>query len=406
MSGLIEVVGGIYREQCISPRSDEVYGSAGRAALALTALGCPAFLHGYFDEQTRDVFEQHRAWTEKLELRVSPINKAGRFLYRHWLATPTIFEPSTPASAIEVRADSVLRFGMLEGEAVVQAKRAVYDPQNTKSPKRFFDNGSVADELALVLNEFQARSLVGEAPLLELVERLLKMGEAQVVVIKRGPFGALVAAGSDRWSVPAYLSEQVWKIGSGDHFAAHFAYQWLHRNLPPHEAADLASRATANYASNRGILLDEHSLFEKPRQPISISPRVLAGYRPTVYLAGPFFTLAQRWLVDEVRDQLHSMRLNVFSPIHDVGDDGESSELASKDLAAIDASDALFAIADGFDPGTVFEVGYARAKNKPVVVYAENEKERHFTMLDGSGCYRCSDFVSAIYHTVWSSIAT
>jgi nucleoside 2-deoxyribosyltransferase len=410
-SARIAVVGGVYREQCVTPHSDEVFGSAGRAALALAALGAPATLHGYFDSETLEVMEYHRSGRDELAITPTMIDRAGRFVYRHWLATPKIHMPTPVPCVLEVNADNVLRYGMLEGEAVVHAKRAVFDPQNTRAPKRFFENGSTADELALVLNEGQARSLVGDGAPSTLARRLLDRGEAKVVVIKRGPSGALVAWADQEHRVPAYWTNSVWKIGSGDHFAAHFAYQWLHNNESPEKAADFASRATATYCDSRGYLHDEATLFATERKPIAVSARVVDGYRPKIYLAGPFFTLAQRWLVDEARDQLRGMGMDVFSPVHDVGDVGEHADergtidTATRDLQGIETSEALFVIADGFDAGTVFEAGYARARQKPVVVYAENEKKRHFTMFDGSHCDRCGDFVTAIYHTVWSAIA-
>jgi hypothetical protein len=214
-----------------------------------------------------------------------------------------------------------------------------------------------------------------------------------------------VASGDEQWTVPAFWTDAVWKIGSGDFFAARFAYEWLARGEHPKTAAERASLATAWYCANRGDLTPgAPSDGDAALQPIRPSSRVVAGYTPTVYVAGPFFTLAQRWLVDEARSQFRSMHLKVFSPIHDVGEDGPSEDLATHDLKGIDGADVVFAIADGFDPGTVFEIGYARAHDKPVVVYAENERERHFTMFDGSGCHRTDDFVSAVYATVWSGL--
>ena len=38
-----------------------------------------------------------------------------------------------------------------------------------------------------------------------------------------------------------------------------------------------------------------------------------------VYLAGPFFSMGQRWLVDEARRCLGELGMDVFSPFHDIG---------------------------------------------------------------------------------------
>jgi nucleoside 2-deoxyribosyltransferase len=123
-----------------------------------------------------------------------------------------------------------------------------------------------------------------------------------------------------------------------------------------------------------------------------------------VYLAGPFFTLAQLWLVEQARADLTAMGLRVFSPYHDVGH-GSAEDVVMLDLAGIDTADLVFAIGDGMDSGTVYEIGYARAKGKPVVMYAENESDENKKMMRGSGCVLHDDYVSAIYETLWTACA-
>jgi nucleoside 2-deoxyribosyltransferase len=53
------------------------------------------------------------------------------------------------------------------------------------------------------------------------------------------------------------------------------------------------------------------------------------------------------------------------------------------------------------DPGTVFEVGYAKKMGIPVVALAENEREEDLKMMAGSGMTITDDFVTAIYRSVW-----
>src|SRR6185437_7667073 len=48
-----------------------------------------------------------------------------------------------------------------EGDAVVHAEWAVYDPQNEQASEPFRANGSSADHLALVLNNFEAGRMAG-----------------------------------------------------------------------------------------------------------------------------------------------------------------------------------------------------------------------------------------------------
>lgn len=400
----IAVVGGVYRERCLSPPGwDEIYGSAGRAISAIRALGADAKLHAYFDKVTRGLMEMRSA-SEGFSLLVAPINSAISFEYTHGLSKPEFHAPKVPQPPISINADCIVRFGMLEGDAIVRGKRVVYDPQNQRDPRPFSENGSSAEELALILNLREARALSGRltGEPRELAEVLLKEQGAQIVVIKMGPQGAIVYDGEAFHSVSAYRSSSVWKIGSGDYFAAHFAYRWMWERLTPDKAADLASKATANYCQSRGAFPTLDVLEDFNPDPITPSPLFLSGRRPTIYLAGPFFTLAQLWLVTEAWNDLNAAGLKVFSPYHDVGR-GSAKDVAPKDLKGLDGADLIFAIGDGMDPGTIFEVGYARDQDKPVVFYCENESEEAKKMIVGSGCEVRSDYVSAIYEAIWTA---
>jgi len=57
---------------------------------------------------------------------------------------------------------------------------------------------------------------------------------------------------------------------------------------------------------------------------------------------------------------------------------------------------------NGLDAGTLFEVGYAKAKKIPVLIFCENEKEVALTMIKGSGYRFFTDFTTLIYHTYWT----
>ncbi|WP_431273193.1 nucleoside 2-deoxyribosyltransferase [Variovorax ureilyticus] len=138
--------------------------------------------------------------------------------------------------------------------------------------------------------------------------------------------------------------------------------------------------------------------------PVVPSAQFLAGRVPKVYLAAPFFTLAQLWLVEQTRTQLQQFGLDVFSPYHDVGV-GSADEVVQADLAGLREVDFVFAVADGLDAGTLVEIGYALARGVPVVIYCENEGEEDLKMMSGSGCIICSDYVSAIYRALWTAVS-
>lgn len=399
---MITVVGGIYRERCMRPSWHETYGSAGRAATAIARLGGPVELHGYLDNDALYIM-QSKAALEGFALAAIEVPYGVAFDYTHGLSTPRIHKPAETYAPITLSKEKVLRFGMIEGTAIINCEYAVYDPQSAEHPEPFSANGSKAKHLALVLNRHEASCMcgtAGESPE-AMAQQLADETGAEIVVIKMGPLGALVHdKGVVSW-IPAYRTNRVWKIGSGDTFAAHFAYAWLQENRSPHDAAAIASRATAFYCESQGHpsrkLLDQYMPV-----PLNVSDRFKAGYRPRVYLAGPFFSLAQLWLVNEARNDLRGMGLDVFSPYHDVGQ-GSAFDVVELDLQGIQDCDLLFAIGDGLDAGTIYEVGYARALAKPVVLYSENESEEDKKMMEGSACQITDDYVSAIYQAAWAA---
>jgi nucleoside 2-deoxyribosyltransferase len=186
----------------------------------------------------------------------------------------------------------------------------------------------------------------------------------------------------------------VWTVGSGDVFAAVFAARWAVHGDSASDAAQLASRAVATY-------VDSMSLPVPPVEALRAMNLQEARARGgKVYLASPFFTLSQRWLVDEARRCLTELGLDVFSPVHDIGP-GPAEAVAPADLAALDDCDAVFAILDGLDSGTLFEVGHARAKSKPVYALAQTVSEEDLKMVVGSGCRVFDDFVTALHHVAW-----
>jgi nucleoside 2-deoxyribosyltransferase len=398
---MLTIVGGVYRERCLRPNWDEFYGSAGRAASAITKLGGKVVLHSYLTSQAKGVLDDRKV-AERFDVCDIATTEGVSFYYEHGLARPKFRRPTSQLSPLQVKDDHVLRYGMMEGTAIVHANYAVFDPQNVDGPESFHQNGSTANHLALVLNRYEARALLGAADNLSLdqaAQQLAQQEKAEVVIIKCGPQGALVWHNGRITQIHAYETTSVWKIGSGDQFAANFAYAWMEEQRNPVEAADRASRATAFYCQHLGFPTAFELNSYKP-DPILVSDDYKKGVRRKVYLAGPFFTLGELWVVDQARRSLLDMGLDVFSPYHDVGP-GDAADVVPKDIEGIRDCDLLLAVMDGTDAGTVFEVGFAHREGKPVIVYAENETTENCKMMVGSGCFMREDFVSAIYKTAW-----
>jgi len=400
----INVVGGVYREYCTRPSWSHTYGSAGRAAVAIGNLGTPVVLHSYMDEAAHAELAGEKAWLPSLEILPTFISQSVGFEYLHDLSVPRILDkPEVQHEAIPIRCEKLIRFGMLEGDAVVDADWAVYDPQNMGATTPFGANGSKARRLGLVLNLWEAQQMAqapGQSP--EDCARKIEMSEcAEVVVIKLGPRGALVWFEGRGVVVPAFQTDNVWKIGSGDCFVAHFANSWMHEGLAPDEAARRASLATAYYCQHQAFPRQD-LLTEFHPEEIRVSAEFAAGAKREIYLAGPFFDLSQVWMIEEARKNLREMGLTVFSPFHDIGLGG-AGDVVQKDLEAIQRADLLFAVTDGLDSGTVYEIGYARALKKPVVVYSERESEEALKMMEGSDCVIRSNYTTAIYTALWEA---
>jgi len=355
-------------------------------------------LHAYAG---RDWLEDARTSYQALGVTtcLKPISADIVFRYFHPMSVAELVDcPSTRASPIEVSGEAVLRFGFVEGTALVRAKRCVFDPQNPVEALGFRDNGSEAESLAVVLNEAELRESTRADDDDVAVERLRQACDADVVVIKRGPRGAEVRTRSTVQVIPARVSPEVFKIGSGDVFSAVFAFHWAKRGSDPVFAAEAASRAVARYVATRDLIS-----LDAPPDEFPAAPSKRRG--GPIYLAAPFFNLAQRWMVEQARDALLSLGATVFSPLHEVGMIGSTRDIAEADLEGLRRCESVLAIVDGEDAGTLFEIGYARHQNIPVVVLAENPRFEALTMLEGSGCRITRDLTSAVYHAVWAALA-
>ncbi|TXH03065.1 MAG: nucleoside 2-deoxyribosyltransferase [Nevskiaceae bacterium] len=400
----LHVVGGVYQEHCVHPRWNQIYGSAGRAALAIGTLGTAVVLHSYMNDTAQQLINEKGAWLDNFSTNPTNIDRIVGFNYLYDMAVPEKYGiPPQPYPSLILNEEKILRFGMLEGDAIVQAEWAVYDPQ--RDGASFHQNGSTAKHLALVLNTYEAANLAGmkgdhpskTAPI------LAQTHGAEVVIVKMGPEGAFVWTASQTTQVPAFRTSRVWKIGSGDCFAGHFANAWMHEGKTPGEAAEIASRATAYYCQMQAFPTQADLISTRDYPAVQLSAGYGKGVRRQVYLAGPFFDLAQVWMVQRARADLQELGLTVFSPYHDIGI-GSAEDVVGLDLEHIQKSDLVMAITDGLDSGTIYEIGYARALNKPVVVYSERHRGESLKMMEGSGCAICGEYTTALYATLWEAV--
>jgi nucleoside 2-deoxyribosyltransferase len=404
---MMHVAGGSYLEICHEPSWRQLFGSGGRAAAAISALSDDVTLTTYIGKSEQATLEILSA-SLNIELVFHTADKTIQFEYYHTLSEPFI-RPAIPLiqknPPIKVEDVNILRFGFLDGDVIVSGKRVVYDPQNTYEPELFRKNGSTAERLVIVANVGECSKLTGliyDVTEPEIIGKaLLEMENAEAVVIKRGSLGATIVTPSGSQNIPAFQTSKVWSIGSGDVFAAVFAHFWMEKEFELFESARLASLATALYCDTKNLPIPKDFATNQPQYPAVQRNNDFPFTPKQVYLAGPFFTMAQRWIIDQSRRHLFDQRFKVFSPFHDVGH-GPAHKVVPADIKALEKSDVVFAILDGLDAGTLFEIGYARSLNKPVVVFVQNENSEDLKMLEGTDCEIVNDFVTAIYKTVWA----
>lgn len=94
-----------------------------------------------------------------------------------------------------------------------------------------------------------------------------------------------------------------------------------------------------------------------------------------IYLAGPLFTQAEiDQRVHEV-GKLRELGYEVYSPIEQNNDIGyDLDELYRRDIVAMNACDISVLCLDNFDSGTMAELGWFIAKEKPVFSHWTNWK--------------------------------
>ena len=159
----VSVVGGIYGEECSFPVRKQIFGSAGRAAAALSPHFDKVTLHTTFASEVADrigaIFDAFGVDVER--------HGGSQFIsfeYLHCLADPQIhprlakIEQQAP---FEVHGDLVVQFGMIECRPTIVADICVYDPQSPTAPLPFTSSGSKARSLAIVANAGEIELLTG-----------------------------------------------------------------------------------------------------------------------------------------------------------------------------------------------------------------------------------------------------
>jgi nucleoside 2-deoxyribosyltransferase len=90
-----------------------------------------------------------------------------------------------------------------------------------------------------------------------------------------------------------------------------------------------------------------------------------------IYIAGPLFSQAERDFDERIAAVCESLGHETFLPHRDAGlqEEGNAEQIFSADLHALEGAELIVANLDGadVDAGTAWEIGYAVAREKPVI---------------------------------------
>jgi sugar/nucleoside kinase (ribokinase family)/nucleoside 2-deoxyribosyltransferase len=175
--------------------------------------------------------------------------------------------------------------------------------------------------------------------------------------------------------IPAFLCKPEGIIGSGDSFVGAVASR-LAQGDTLGEAATVGAAAASLFVRRSDNIPPttlaagvEQLLKTGPKR--FVSPGVLEKVR--VYLGGPWFTAAERLLIDELEAALENLGVADISPRRDIGQlpadatPEEALAIGQRDYAEIEKCHLIVAVLDGDDAGTLLEVGYAARAGKPII---------------------------------------
>jgi len=403
------VLGGAYRESVVEPESDNLVGSGLRAAASLTEVTVPSLVTAS-DESVHEEIELI-AGALNIDLTTVTRTEPVKFHYMTPLSSPTITGPNSILQAdIAGQDDVVLAFGMIEAApgavhgVSIDAELVVLDPQKPRDTDALNLNSVSSARTVLVANTSETLGLARKGRNLSVPEAasiLLTDLSLEAVVTKQGAMGSVVSwrdGGEIKHErVGVHPTRRVWPIGSGDTFSAGISFA-LGQGAGVLEAAAVGSAAAASWCSTQS--------FATPASILNGSggdlPTLMPGARPKIYLAGPFFTIAERWLIEEMRNALYGLGVDVWSPLHEVGAGG--LEVAQKDLDGLQECDAVLALLDNADPGTVFEVGWAVREGIPVVGHAKVLDTEVTKMMAGTEVELHRDLSTACYRASWAGL--
>lgn len=247
-----------------------------------------------------------------------------------------------------------------------------------------------------------------------LVFQIKSLG-VKFLLVKENRGGSIVYDFSNEVDIdiPAYIDETVNSVGVGDVFTAVMASKIDELGI---DSAWRGVQAATCYAKTTFIddfkrNLNREYLIDIPELKNLLGVRVPWNKRKeiNIYLAAPDFSYIDTRLIEEAVTSLNYHNFNVIRPVKINGELSKPvsfitlKETYAKDIKLLVDCDLVFAIPLSKDPGTLVEIGYALAINKPVIVY-DPLNENDNTMVIG-GAYSYSNNLDVSLNDTFISIS-
>lgn len=394
---MISVIGGTYREIDYDDISMDIYGSGFRCCKFLLENKCAVKYFTSGNDEVENYLKENAKVYNDFKFKCTESDNLITFKYNFALDNPNIFPHILnlkKTDNIQVNNENIICYGMLESEFTAIGGKVVYDPQTPIKPKKFSEIGK-AEQLIYIVNLNEAKAISSCNTIEEIKNYFFNEENAIAVIIKNGPFGAKLFYKNNEFHIPSYVTENVNKIGSGDIFTSSFGYYWMIKNLPLEECAILASKTTSLFCDKKAYVDTQKFDYDF----IEFQNKNLIDKQ--IYIAAPFFSIAELILIDKIRNAFLEFGVKVFSPFHDIGL-GDDESIALKDLEGIKNSDIIFCLFDNLDSGTLIESGFSLAMNKKIIGYHRTCEDSELLMLKPGKIKIFKHLTTAMYHTIWN----
>jgi Sugar kinases, ribokinase family len=231
----------------------------------------------------------------------------------------------------------------------------------------------------LLVNEEEALLLSESTDINESIKSLRNMGP-KYTIIKRGHKGCILVDRDKITEIPAYKSNVVCTLGSGDAFGGALAATLIETGDIEH-SVQIGNCVAANFIESLTVetVVDKVAV----EKDIHIREKFLAveNLPKKIYLAGPFFSNQEVQWVELVSDRLENAKFTVLSPSRENGIINRETRIDQRknifqsDIDLLNSSDLVVALLDHDDPGTCFEIGYAFGKGIPVLGLKTSQTE-------------------------------